>query len=148
MVAVALTLTACSSVVRGADTRDRATTTLARPTIAGSPEGASCGFTEDDECRPGLVCDDATWVCAEPEPPPAIACRRDDECPSSEPVCNRGACAGLGNDGDSCESSADCEAAFRCSMRGMCRSVKTWCTSSAGCPTNDTCSDNKCTPRW
>jgi hypothetical protein len=33
-------------------------------------------------------------------------------------------------------------------MRGMCRSVKTWCTSSAGCPTNDTCSDNKCTPRW
>jgi hypothetical protein len=147
-IAVALLLTACSSVVQGRDTRDLATTTLARPTIAGSPEGASCGFTEDDECRAGLVCDERTWVCAEPAPPPRIACARDDECPSSEPVCVDGACAGRGNDGARCQSNAECEPGFQCSMGGACRSVRTWCTSSAGCPANDTCYDNECAPRW
>jgi len=144
---VGMSMTACSSVVRGADTRDVDTLTLAQPTIAGGDVGVSCGW-DDDPCRADLICDSTRWVCALPDPLPGIACTRDVQCPAIEPSCNRGLCAALGSEGDSCGTDANCLPGFQCSAGGACRSTRTWCTSSSGCPANELCSDNACRPRW
>ena len=144
---LAMSVAACSSVVQGADNRDVGTLTLAQPTIEGSPLGVSCGWSDDDVCRPGLVCG-PDWVCIAREPPPEITCSGDAQCPSDEPSCNGGVCAPLGNEGDRCSTSATCQPGFLCSVGGACRSIRTWCTSTSGCPANDICEDNACTPRW
>jgi hypothetical protein len=140
-------ITACSGVVRGSDTRDLDKITLAQPSIAGGDVGVGCGF-EDDPCRGDLICNEKTWTCTAPDPPPLIACTRDVQCPLLAPSCNQGLCAALGSAGASCGTSANCLPGFQCSEGGACRSIRTWCTSTSGCPTNDICSDNACTPRW
>lgn len=81
---------ACSSVVEGSDNRQVETLTLAQPSIAGSPEGVSCGWPDDEDCRPGLVCG-RDWVCVAREPPPVIGCTMSSECPPND-VCADKAC--------------------------------------------------------
>lgn len=101
---------------------DPATSTGTPGTGGGLPGGglgvgALC--IEDQECRPGLLCDQGTcqpgYTLAEGDP-----CIISAECMEGL-YCEVGFCApaGSGQEGDECTSDADCASGFRCDLQGF-----------------------------
>ncbi len=145
---LAMSVAACSSTVRGADTRDVDTLSLAAPHLAGGGVGAGCGWA-DDPCRGDLICDDRTLQCAARDPGPEIGCTRNEQCPSSAPRCEQGICAPLGIEGDSCTTTSDCRPSYVCSggAAGLCGSLSGTCATASDCPVNQLCIHDQCWAR-
>ncbi len=85
----------------------------------GKGVGEAC--TDNIECRPGLICDEATSSCQ-----PGHSTEQGGDCILSAECedglyCEDGLCApaGEGVEGDACVSDGDCASGFRCSLVGL-----------------------------
>jgi hypothetical protein len=119
------------------------------------PEGEGIGgdCDIDDDCRPGLTCDDGSCV-ADGNTEPGGRCTVSAEC--AEGQCINAECvpAGAGVAGDSCETSAECGAGLRCGVVGLspvCQpegagDALTECTVNADCMSSLICNEGLCVP--
>jgi hypothetical protein len=116
-----------------------------QPIVFGD-SGATCNGVES-QCKPGLVCNQVSRICAAPGPA-GSPCRASSDCAGSlacpVPPGGTSTCQAQGGSGAACQSDSDCGMGLGCNFVAHTCATVTWATGGQPCGPTTRCLVGNC----